>query len=311
MRILKYALKNIKRNVFLSASSVLVLTLIIFFINILLLVNYTTDVLIKNINSRLTISITLNKWYSNENSEVIELISWIRTINKDLKVNYISPEEALNTIKIRDPDLTRVVETDSENPLPASIKVENIGLREYGDIDQVISKYKWVIVYDEKKFKKKITDYRAQYDRIDAVIKVFSSIKFWIYSIIVFFVFSVFIIIYNIIGNFIFFYRDEIKITKLVWWDNVFIYGPFSVQWFLYTFLSSIISLLIFIYIIKTVNIYLIDNFPKFINDFLWLNWKYFVYETIGISFIWILSWFLSSHKFINKVWTNKEKNKE
>lgn len=308
MRILKYALKNIKRNVFLSFSSILVLTLIIFFINILLLVNFTTDELIKNINSRLTISITLNRWYSNENSEVIELISWIRSISKDLKVNYISPEEALNTIKIRDPDLTRVVETEWENPLPASIKIENIGLREYADMDNVISKYKWVIVYDEKKFKKKIIDYKAQYDRIDSVIKVFSSIKFWIYSIIIFFVFSVFIIIYNIIGNFIFFYRDEIKITKLVWWDNVFIYGPFSVQWFLYTFFSSVLSLFIFIYIIKTINIYLIDDFPKFINEFLRLNWRYFVYEIAGISFIWILSGFLSSHKFINKVWTYKEK---
>jgi len=308
MRILKYALKNIKRNVFLSFSSILVLTLIIFFINILLLVNFTTDELIKNINSRLTISVTLNRWYSNENSEVIELISWIRSISKELKVNYISPEEALNTIKIRDPDLTKVVETEGENPLPASIKIENIGLREYADMDNVISKYKWVIVYDEKKFKKKIIDYKAQYDRIDSVIKVFSSIKFWIYSIIIFFVFSVFIIIYNIIGNFIFFYRDEIKITKLVWWDNVFIYGPFSVQWFLYTFFSSILSLFIFLYIIKTINIYLIDDFPKFINEFLRLNWRYFVYEIAGISFIWILSGFLSSHKFINKVWTYKEK---
>lgn len=308
MRILKYALKNIQRNVFLSFSSVLVLTLIIFFINILMLVNFTTDVLIKNINSRLTISISLNKGFSNENSEVIELISGIRSIDRDIKVNYVSPEEALNTIKIRDPELIKVVESDSENPLPASIKVENIWLLEYSDMNDVISKYKGVIVYDENKFKKKITDYKQQYDRIDGVIKVFHSIKLWIYSIIAFFIFSVFIIIYNIIGNFIFFYRDEIKITKLVGWDNIFIYWPFSLQWLIYTLFSSLLSLIIFIYIIKTINIYLIDDFPKFINEFLLLYWKYFVYIIAGISTIWMLSWFLSSHKFINKVWNFKNK---
>jgi len=304
MRILKYAIKNIQRNVFLSFSSVLVLTLIIFFINILMLVNFTTDELIKNINSRLTISITLQKWFSNENSEVVELISWIKAVSKGLNVTYVSPEEALSTISARDPELIKVVESDSENPLPASIKIENIGLKEYSAINDVISIHKWAVIYDENKFKKKIIDYKAQYDRIDNVIKVFHSIKLWIYSIIGFFIFSVFIIIYNIIGNFIFFYRDEIKITKLVWWDNIFIYWPFSLQGLLYTLFSSLLSLIIFLYIIKTVNIYLIDDFPKFINMFLSAYWHFFIYEIFWISFIWMLSWFLSSHKFINKTYS-------
>ena len=61
MRILKYAIKNIKRNAFLSLSSILVLSLIIFFINILILVNFTTDELIVNINKRLSLSLTLNR----------------------------------------------------------------------------------------------------------------------------------------------------------------------------------------------------------------------------------------------------------
>lgn len=306
MRILKYAIKNIQRNVFLSFSSVLVLTLIIFFINILMLVSFTTDELIKNINSRLTISITLRKWFSNENSEVVELISWIKAVSKNLNVTYISPEEALSTISARDPELLKVVESDSENPLPASIKVENIWLIEYSAINDVISVHKWAVVYDENKFKKNITWYKQQYDKIDGVIKVFHSIRLWIYSIIGLFIFSVFIIIYNIIGNFIFFYRDEIKITKLVWWDNIFIYWPFSFQWLLYTLFSGLLSLMIFLYIIKTINIYLIDDFPKFINMFLSTYWLFFVYEILWISFIWMLSWFLSSHKFINKTYSKK-----
>ena len=301
MRILKYALKNIKRNAFLSLSSVLVLTLIIFFINILLLVNYTTDNLIQNINQRLTMSVTLNKGYTNENSEVIELISWIRVLGNWILVTYVSPEEAFSTMRERDPELTKLIEDPNENPLPASIKIENIWIGEYDKLDVVIVKYKSAIVFDEKRFKKKIIDYKAQYERINSVIKVFNSIKLWIYSIISFFLFSVFIIIYNIIGNFIFFYRDEIKITKLVWWDNVFIYWPFSVQGFLYTLFSSVLSFLIFLYIIKTVNIYLIDDFPWFINRFLRLNSQYFIYEIVGISLIWLISWFLSSQKFISK----------
>ncbi len=301
MRILKYAIKNIKRNAFLSLSSILVLSLIIFFINILILVNFTTDELIVNINKRLSLSLTLNRGYTNENSEVIELTSSLKSISKDLKVEYISPDAALSTMKMWDPELTKLVETEWENPLPSSIKVDNIWLNDYDKINWIVSKYKWVVLYDENKFKRKIVDYKDQYERINSVIKVLNSIKLGIYSIIWFFIFSVFVIIYNIIWNFIFFYRDEIKITKLVGWDDVFIYWPFSVQWFLYTLISTLLSFLIFIYIIKTINIYLIEDFPWFVNRFLQANSKYFLYEFICISTIWMISWFLSSKIFISR----------
>lgn len=301
MRILKYAIKNIKRNTFLSISSFLVLSLLIFFIHILLLVNFTTDKLIENINKRLSMSVILQKWYSNDNSEVVELISWLRWIGNNLDVSYISSQEAFAVLKKTDPELTKVVEEDSENPLPASIKIENMNVNQYNDINEQISKYKWIIVYDEQKFKKKIVAYRDQYNKIQTVISVFVSIKYWIIWIISFFIFSVFIIIYNTIWNFIFFHRDEIKVTKLVWWDNIFIYWPFSVQGFLYTFFSTIFSLIIFLYIIKTVNIYLIENFPDFINEFLSKNSLYFLYELLILSLIGLISWFLSSIKFIWK----------
>ncbi|EKD66425.1 MAG: hypothetical protein ACD_49C00043G0001 [uncultured bacterium (gcode 4)] len=299
MRILKYALKNIKRNAFLSFSSILVLSLIIFFINILLLVNFTVDTITSNVNDRLTISLNLKSSYTNENSEVIELITNIKLFNKTLNVSYISQEDAFSILRKRDPELAKVIESEKDNPLPSSILIKNIWLSEYEWLDKIISKYKNIIFYDENKSKKAITDYKNQFEKINSLIKVLQSIKIWIYSIIVFFMFSVFIIIYNTIWNFVFFYKDEIKITKLVWWDNFFIYWPFSIQWIIYTFLSSFISILIFVYIIKTVNIYLIDDFPKFINLFLLKNSPLFFYQMILLMFIWALSWFISSQKFI------------
>ncbi len=300
MRILKYTIKNILRNKFLSFSSILVLTLIIFFINILLLLNYTTKYIINNVNSRLTISLNLKSWYTNENSEIIDLISNIKAFNKNLSVSYISAEEAFKVLSSRDPELAKIVESEKNNPLPSSILVKNIWLTEYENIDKIIIKYKNIIVYDEEKSKKNITDYKAQYQKINDVIKIFTSIQYWIYSIIWFFIFSVFIIIYNIVWNFVFFYREEIKITKLVWWDNVFVYWPFSLQWVIYTLIASFLSIVIFIYLIKTINIYLIDDFPKFINNFLFLNYRYFLIEIWVISIVWAISWFLSSVRFIN-----------
>jgi hypothetical protein len=46
----------------------------------------------------------------------------------------------------------------------------------------------------------------------------------WLYVIIAVFVFAIAIITYSIIWNFIYYYKDEIYITKLVWWSKSFIY---------------------------------------------------------------------------------------
>jgi cell division protein FtsX len=58
-RISKYAVKNTLRNKFLSLSSVLVLTLLMFFINILVLLHDVSHTIIEGINSKMSISLYL------------------------------------------------------------------------------------------------------------------------------------------------------------------------------------------------------------------------------------------------------------
>ena len=60
-RIAKYSLKNILRNKFLSFSSILVLTLLMFFINILVILHDVSFKLIDSINSKMTISLYLQE----------------------------------------------------------------------------------------------------------------------------------------------------------------------------------------------------------------------------------------------------------
>ncbi|MBP8016460.1 hypothetical protein KAZ01_00485, partial [Candidatus Gracilibacteria bacterium] len=83
--------------------------------------NYTTKYIINNVNSRLTISLNLKSGYTNENSEIIDLISNIKAFNKNLSVSYISAEEAFKVLSSRDPELAKIVESEKNNPLPSSI----------------------------------------------------------------------------------------------------------------------------------------------------------------------------------------------
>jgi cell division protein FtsX len=80
-RIAKYSIKNILRNKFLSFSSVLVLTLLMFFINILVILHDVSFKLIDSINSKLTISLYLDEEYNKNSVEVIDMIDDIEKIS--------------------------------------------------------------------------------------------------------------------------------------------------------------------------------------------------------------------------------------
>jgi len=77
-RIAKYSIKNILRNKFLSFSSILVLTLLMFFINILVVLHDVSFKLIDSINSKMTISLYLDDKYDKNSIEVIDLIEDIK-----------------------------------------------------------------------------------------------------------------------------------------------------------------------------------------------------------------------------------------
>jgi cell division protein FtsX len=72
-RIFSYSIKNIFRNKFLSISSILVLTLLVFFINLLLVIQNISFKLIDTVNEKMTVSLYLQDEYD-KNSEPVTLL---------------------------------------------------------------------------------------------------------------------------------------------------------------------------------------------------------------------------------------------
>ena len=94
-RLLKYSVKNILRNKFLSISSVLVLTLLMFFINILLVLHDVSSTLISSVNSKLSISLYLAEDYDQNSIEVIDLIKDIKDTIPAIDLTYKTKDEVL------------------------------------------------------------------------------------------------------------------------------------------------------------------------------------------------------------------------
>lgn len=297
-RLTKYWIKNILRNKFLSFSSILVLALLMFFINILFIIHGLSNTLIQSINSKLTISLYLKDEYSKENSEVTSLINDIHTKLKNIKVDFKTKDQVLESMREKDEELVQIISSNSRNPLPATITISNIWIDEYEALNLLIVP-KSDILTDFKTDTKNETiyDYKSQYNRILKIIATLQTLKFALYVIIWVFLLSIFVINYSIIWNFIYHYRDEISITKLVWWSNIFIYWPFVVQSFFYSIIWFIISTSVFLIWLNNLS-FIFDK--NIIKSILWNNFI----ETLLIQltlFILVCAYssFLSSKKYI------------
>jgi cell division transport system permease protein len=298
-RIFSYSLKNIFRNKFLSVSSVLVLTLLVFFINLLLVIQNISFKIIDSVNEKLTVSLYLQDEYDKNSEPVRLLINSIRDLWNWIEVFYKTKDDVLEEIRKKDPELVRILER--QNPLPETIELSSIPIESWDSVDSIIQ---WKIFLFSKEENKDIenqkahfSEYNSQYSKIEKVTSYLIILRITMYVMIVLFLLSIWIIIYSIIWNFVFYYRDEIYITRLVWWSKIFIYWPFSLQWMLYAFASFLTGLALFYFLVQFTNFILKENYS--LSFILWDYIYLFSLELLLLILIWGLSWLISSKKYL------------
>jgi len=255
--------------------------------------------IIDSINSKMTISLYLDDWYSKDDNWVIELIKKIKGVSPALKVEYKDKDKVLEEIKNQDEELVKILE--KSNPLPNTIVIRDIPLSKYEELNYIIGSKLFLFWEDTsvntKVSKSGIATYQSQYQRIIKVISILQTLGTWLYVIIFVFLVAISIIIYSIIWNFIYYYKDEIYITRLVWWSRVFIFWPFSMQWILYSIISFIISVVFFNIFIKNITYIFGETYDL---EFLFNDaWIILGLELLLFIFIWALSWYFSSKKYL------------
>lgn len=289
------------RNTFLSASSILILTLLMFFINILLVLHDVSLRIIDGVNEKLSISLYLDENYDKNSVEIIDLQNDISKAIPEVLITYKSKDEVLEDLRKTDPELVDILER--QNPLPETISISNIPLNSYEQLNGIVEAKLFVLsenidqasLRNEENF----STYTRQFERIWKVTWVLTILQIGLYIIIATFIVSIAIIVYSIIGNFIYYYRDEIYITRLVWGSKLFIYGPFSLQGMMYVGISFIISSTLFLILLS--NLRYVFELSEFSDVYtgnlpvvLWV-------QGIVLLIVWAGSWFLSSRRYLKK----------
>jgi cell division transport system permease protein len=120
-----------------------------FFINILLVLNNVSTKLIDSINAKLTISLYLKDGYDKNSVEVIDMINDIKKFSRSIIVIYKTKDEVLEELRQKDPELVSILER--ANPLPDTIALSNIQLKEYENLNAIIENKLFVLVNEKNK----------------------------------------------------------------------------------------------------------------------------------------------------------------
>lgn len=302
MYIFKYAFKNIVRNPFISLSSIVVIGLLIFFINILTFVLFSTGKFIEGVNDRISITIPFQSGFTTESLQTQKLLYTLWTSFSGIESKYISQDEAFVLFQSRNPDLAKLIEWTDENPLPNSLRLSWIPLKSYESVERVIAEYKDILEYNETEFNRKLIDFQSQYSRIESLVKILRLLEYWVYALLVLFIFTVFVVVYTVISNTIFFLRDEMSIIELVGGRSYFIYGPLVIQWLFYTSIASVLAAWVFYGLPYTLPLESLPNsISIMLSDFYIFFSDKLAYGILVAIVLGMTSSFVASWKYIHK----------
>lgn len=93
-----------------------------------------------------------------------------------------------------------------------------------------------------------------------------------------------FVVIFHSIGNAVFFFSEEIKITQLVGGQKRYIYGPFVIQGMIYSALAILISSGLFYYGMYAVGIDTFLGSTRFLDSFFEESVRLFIF--VGFSVV-------------------------
>jgi cell division transport system permease protein len=249
-RAFKESFINFWRNGWLSVAAVSVLVLALFVIGSVLTTGLVADDVLKNVESKVNISVYFKSDVSEE--KILENKKDLESFKEISSVEYVSKEEALEIFKRDNADEPVIMESldeIGENPLLSSLIIKANNPSQYWAISNYIS---------DASFKDDVgrVNYGKNRELINHLNGIISQIKkvglvlagiFGVVSI---------LIIFNTIRITIYTHKQEIEVMRLVGSSNLFIRLPFIFEGIIYGVIASAVASLILLGAMKFVNTY-------------------------------------------------------
>ena len=250
----KSAVQSLIRNRWLAFATITVMTLTLSTISVFLLANYFIENSIVNVKSK----IDLEVFFKNDATEsmIFDIKREIVAMPEIKNVTYISKDEAFKIFKESNKDSPELYETvnASENPLPASLKIDLKSSESLEKINNFFrgGKYESLVYKTSYENNKKIADW---------LLSVAGYVQVIGWSLIGVLGFISFVVVLNTIRMTIYARKEEVEIMKLVGATNWYIRWPFLLEGAFYGFISIIFSsAIIYSVFVFVATPYLVNN---------------------------------------------------
>ncbi|MBU0707161.1 ABC transporter permease [Patescibacteria group bacterium] len=247
-RALKFAFQSFKRNVWLSAATILILVLTLFSVSLVGTINFIGDRAIRSVKDKVDLSVYFYPEVGEKEVQAIQ--ARLQTLPSVKNVNYIPKEQALEEFIEKhkdDPVISETLEILDDNPLGATLVIQAKDIEKYSEILNVMSDPN----YSDMIYEKDIEDYQTIIRRLTNMTDRIYQITFVISMI---FIIIAILVVFNTIRITIYTHREEIGIMRLVGATNWFIRGPFILESMIYAVISTIISVGILYPILRLVS---------------------------------------------------------
>jgi cell division transport system permease protein len=255
-RIIKFAVQNFFRNIWLSVVTVVIIVLSLVSISVLLISNILTQHVLAVVQDKTEVYIDLTTEATADQAK--SLVDELKNHPYVSQAEFITPEQTLQNFKDSHKDTPTIIESLNaldKNPFTGSIKIKVHNINDFPFILNELSKKdyaKFLEINDKEFMQSKLF--------IENVGKYSQKIgKAWMFISIFFILISI-LVVYNTLQIKIYTHREEIGIMKLVGASNSFVRSPFLIEGILYSLTSLIILLVILYPLLMLVQPYL-DNF--------------------------------------------------
>lgn len=239
LRVIRNGFINFWRNGWLSAATVLIMTLTLLTWTSLLLLNMVMTSVLSTLSDKVDVSVYFSLDAKQE--EITGLKDKISALDKVASVEYISSEEALEIFKKKhgnDEVLLASLEEVGVNPLQASLSIKAKDPGDFASIADFVGKSEFKSIISKMNY----GENQAMIQRLSYIIKVSRQAGLGLSLV---FAFIAFLVAFNTVRLAIYSSREEITVMKLVGASNSFVRGPFIVEGFLHGLLASIFAILL------------------------------------------------------------------
>lgn len=295
LRILKFSLQDISRNVWLSIVTVTIIVLSMLSINTLILLRVISDNAVTAIKEKIDLSLYLKP--DSPESEIFELKNKITAMERVSLVKYTSKQEALDFFRDKNknnPEILQAILELGKNPLSPSLVIipKNVDM-----IPDLIEELRAIDsnIIESRDF----SDNRVLLEKINTITNRISDVGFFI--ILVFIITSL-LVVYNSIKVAVYTQKREIEIMRLVGASNSFIYLPFLFSAVIYTLIATLIMISVSFPLLGILQPYLevffVDYNINMISYFVDNVWTIFGWQFIGISIVNVIASYLAVNKY-------------